>query len=482
MRDHRLSTLVRFENARSEACKVVRFATNVDQTRYLSEMAASATRRQPVRASPPTTEATRLTEGIFVDTSSRLRRPLRAAGAILAASVMLAGGLTACASDNSTTGSTGPTVELSANPATGSAIKVGFISPEGGAISLPEVRKAGEAATRYLNENGGGIAGHKIDLVVCNEHEEPASATKCANQMVEQKVSAVVSPFGSMGAVMLPIISGAGIPYIAQAPVSQAEMVSPDAFMIAGGVVSVLSAQATQAAKEGVKKFAVILGDSGDAASSVKALGDPMFAKAGVDFRVITVPASIADPTPNITAALASDKPDAVTIMGDTRQCTTTIKALQTVAPDIKKFMISTCIDKPVTDAVGAEAVAGSKAFTTVNLTDQNDESVKLFRSVMAKYASDVDTSGISYLGYQVVMSLAGVGGSLPKTDTVGPKDVMTAFRTAQNVPIPAAPGLHFTCNGKAVPMLPSICSSGILVSTISPDLKLVDTEVVNQH
>ncbi|WP_040518553.1 ABC transporter substrate-binding protein [Gordonia neofelifaecis] len=414
---------------------------------------------------------------------SRRARRLRAAGVVLAASAALAGGLTACSSDesSSTTSSSGPTVELTSNPASGEAIKIGFITPEGGAVSLPQLREAGEAAAKYLNENGGGIKGHKVDLVVCKELEEPASATSCANQMVEQKASVVVSPFTSTGAVILPILSGANIPYVAISGVSQAEMASPMAFMLTGGSVGAMSAMATQAAKDGVKKFSVIIGDTGDAAASTKALGEPMFKAAGVDLSVITVPTSIADPTPNITAAINENKPDAVTILGDSRQCTTALKALQTAAPGMKQYLISTCIDKSVVDAVGVDAIAGGTTFTTVNLDDQTDESVKVYRSVMAQYAPDVDPNGIAYMGYQAVMALNGLGAQLP-TGAVTAQDMTNALRTSKNVPVPAAPGLTYTCDGKAMPMLPSLCGMGVLVSKVSSDGKLTDTVVLNQH
>ena len=59
---------------------------------------------------------------------------------------------------------------------------------------MPQVAKAGEAVVKYLNGNAGGINGHKIDLVLCNQQEDPASATKCANEFVEKKVSVVAVP------------------------------------------------------------------------------------------------------------------------------------------------------------------------------------------------------------------------------------------------------------------------------------------------
>ncbi|MFW0795464.1 ABC transporter substrate-binding protein [Gordonia sp. CPCC 205515] len=410
-----------------------------------------------------------------------IRRALRTTTLLGATALLTVGGVTACADDSSSSGTAEATggasaAALPSNPATGDPIKVGYITPEGGAITLPMVREAGQAAADYLNNNGGGIGGHKVDLVVCKQQEDPASATKCANEMVEQKVAVVAAPFGGQGAVMVPIITGAGIPFVAQAPVSQVEMVTPSASMLSGGIVAVLAGQAATAAKDGVKKLSIIIGDTGDAAASVKAVGDPMFKQAGVDLNVVAVPTSVADPTPQITAGLA-DKPDAVTILGDTRQCISSLKALQTVAPTVKKYLIATCLDKPVVEAVGPQTIAGAKAFTTVNLSAQ-DPTVDLYKNVMATYAPDTDPAGIGYLGYQVIMSLGEVGKSL--TGPVTPQTFAAALANAKNVPLPAAPGLTFTCNGTAVPALKALCSKSILVSDIDANTKLENTVVVN--
>ncbi|AZG48243.1 ABC transporter substrate-binding protein [Gordonia insulae] len=410
--------------------------------------------------------------------SHSVKHALRTAATVGAVAVLAVGGLSACADDSSSGSgdSAGATSALPSNAATGDPIKVGFITPEGGPITVPMVREGGEAATEYLNNNGGGIGGHKIDLVVCKEQEDPASATSCANQMVEQKVSVVVAPFGSQGAVMLPIVAGAGIPYVAQAPVSMVEMMTPGAFMLSGGILAVFAGQAATAAKEGVKKVAVVISDAGDAASSVKAIGEPTFKAAGVEMDVITIPASAADPTPQITAGLA-DNPGAVTVLGETSQCISTIKALQTAAPTVKKYLIASCLDKQVIDSVGADAVTGAKAFTTVKL-DSDDPSSELYRSVMATYAPDTDPAGLAYLGYQVMMSLGEVGKSL--TGPVTPQDFMTALSSAKDVPLPAAPGLTFTCDGSAVPQLKTLCSKSILVSDVNADTKLENTVAVN--
>ncbi|QGP88180.1 ABC transporter substrate-binding protein [Gordonia sp. 135] len=404
-----------------------------------------------------------------------LKRVARTTAVLGCASVLTLGAITACADDSSESSSAGETSSLPSNAATGDPIKIGFITPEGGAVTTPMVREGGEAAVEYLNNNGGGIGGHKIDLVVCKQQEEPASATKCANQMIEEKVSVVVSPLGAQGAVMLPIVAGAGIPYVAQAPVSQAEMATPGSFMLSGGIVAVLAGQAATAAKDGLKKVTLIIGDSGDAAASVKALGEPMFKQANVELNVVTIPVGAADLTPQITAGLA-DNPDAVTVLGDTRQCISVLKTLQTVAPDAKKYLIASCLDKPVLDAVGNEAVSGSKAFTTVNLSS-DDPSVTLYRSVMAQYAPDTDPAGLAYIGYQVVAALGELKGL---EGTVDAQAFKKALSEAKDVPLPAAPGITFTCDGKAFPPLTSLCSKAILVSDVTADAKLENTVVTN--
>ncbi|MFM9378325.1 ABC transporter substrate-binding protein [Gordonia sp. VNK21] len=410
---------------------------------------------------------------------SNLKRTLRQAMVVGAAGALVFGGLTACSSDDdSTAASSGPTVELTENAPTGEAIKVGLIVPESGAISVPSVREGGEAAAEYLNANGGGVGGHKVELEICKEAEEPVSATKCANEMVAKKVSVVITPMGSQGAVMLPIVTGAGIPYVAQAPVSQVEMAAPKTYMLSSGIVGVLSAQAATAAKDGLKKVTVLIGDTGDAAASLKAMGEPIFSRAGVELKVVTVPVSVADPSAQIAAGLA-DKPDAVSILGDSRQCTSALKALQTAAPDVQKYLISSCLDRPVVEAVGEETYTNTKAFTTVDLTS-DAETVNLYRTVMAKYAPDTDPRGLAYMGYQTVMALAEVGTGL-QAGAVDAAAVDAAFGAARDLPLPAAPGLTFTCDGKAFPQLTSLCSKAMLVSDVGADLVFENTEVVNQ-
>jgi Periplasmic binding protein len=83
---------------------------------------------------------------------------------------------------------------------------------EGGAsVSEPTAREAAQAVVTYANANLGGIDGHPIDLIICKEQEDPASAATCANQMVADNVAAVVVTETAMGDVMAPIIQKAKV-------------------------------------------------------------------------------------------------------------------------------------------------------------------------------------------------------------------------------------------------------------------------------
>ncbi|MCX5042008.1 ABC transporter substrate-binding protein [Aldersonia sp. NBC_00410] len=406
------------------------------------------------------------------------RRGVRSALAVGASAVIVFAGATACSSDSdsSESSSAESTTTLPSDPATGTPIRLGFITLEGGPASLPMTREGAEAAVRYVNENAGGVAGHPIELVVCKQQEDPASATKCANDMVEQNVSAVLMGAGAQGAVMLPIIAGAGLPYIGSTGVSAPEMMSKESFMLTGGIPAVLSAQAQVAKERGMKKVSIIIGDSGGAIPAIRAIGDPVFKQAGVELGIITIPLGTPDPTPQITAGLA-DNPDAVTILGDPSMCISALTALQ-ATPQVQDFFVASCLDSSVVDAVGTDAVAGGTSFGATDVNSDDPDSV-LYRTVLEQYAPDTEPNGFASTGYQLVLGFARATEGI--TGEFTPEAIMTAMHQAKDVPLPAGGGITFTCDGKAIPMLVSVCSKEILVGAVDDEAHVQDFTVYNR-
>ncbi|MDJ0398938.1 ABC transporter substrate-binding protein [Rhodococcus rhodochrous] len=394
--------------------------------------------------------------------------------------LLLAGmfGLAACASDepqDDTAAAVSSTSALPSDPASGEPVKIGFVSTEGGAaVSLPEMREGAEAAVEYLNNNGGGLAGRPVELVVCKQQEEPTSATACANQFVEQQVAAVLSPGTSMGPAIVPIVIGAGIPYVTLNGVAPIELTSPEVASLSAGLPGTLTAAATAAQQEGMSTFTMFASDGGGIAAMIDQMGKPIFEGFGVQLDVVPVALGIPDPTPVVTAGLA-DNPEGVSFIGDAATCTSVLKAVQTTAPTVKKVLIPTCLDENVVKAIGIDNVKGNIGITATDALSDRPDSV-LFRSILAEYAPDLSPTGYGSTGYQTVMALAGATDGI--AGEVDAESIREALRTSENVEMPAGGGITFTCNGTAFPMMPSICSSQMLIGEIDDQGIPVDLTV----
>ncbi|MGW4369105.1 ABC transporter substrate-binding protein [Nocardia takedensis] len=369
----------------------------------------------------------------------------------------------------------GATTELPAKPASGTPVKIGFLSPEGGPLGqLPDARAAAEAATKYVNENLGGIAGRPIDLVVCKEKEDPASARDCANQLVAAGVVAVVAPATGQGDAVVPVIAGAGIPYVTTVGPSGAEMTTPNSFVLSGGVPAAFAGAAKYSAAQGYKRVAIVANDAGSVVASIKMLADPSFQGAGVAVDTIGVPVGTPDMTPQVSAALAQ-KPDAVFLVGESGLCTAVLRSLDTLGSKVDKLAVSTCLGQDVVEAAGTAAVEGAHVISSAEVVSDDPDTV-LFRTVMAKYTPDTDLYGFAFSGYQPLLGLVRAVQNVQGEFT--PAAVIEALRAARQVPVPLGSGLTFTCDGQQVFVLTSVCGRGAIVTTVR-DGKPADPQVI---
>ncbi len=350
--------------------------------------------------------------------------------------------------------------------ATGSPVKIGLLNPEGSAAAnFPESRVAAEAVVAYANEHLGGLAGHKIELDVCELHaEDPSTMTACANQMVQDRVAAVVATTGGNGELMAPIITKAGIAYTNFQGSSAIEFAGPNAFMWNGGVAATTVGLAKFAAKAGVKNITTYVIAVGDIPANIEA-GIPIFKAMGIDGKVVPIPPGAPDVTGQVQAGL-KDKPGAVVVLGEISTCIATLKGLKLLNANVDRYLTQKCADPAVYEAV-PDALDGAYLFTTAEGTSDHDEA-KIYRAVMAKYApADANLGGNATAGYQTMLALirmvnAGIGTNEPTAP-----NIIAALKAAKNVPLPVGHGMTLTCDGTALPKLPNVCSAGSLVGEI---------------
>ncbi len=402
-------------------------------------------------------------------------------------------GLAACSSGSSSTGSAAAgsgSASASANAAStaglsqflpgkkasGTPVKVGLINNEGSSpVAEPSTGDAAVAAADYANAELGGIAGHPIQVVRCAENEDVASATACANEMVQDNVAAVVIGTTGLGDTMVPIITKAGIPYVSATGSSTDELTSPGTFMWTGGFPSDLGGMAEYSKQHGYKNVTAFVISTPSALQGAKAVGGAAFKAAGVGFTIEAVPEAVPDATAQVTAGLAS-KPGAVAIIADAGTCSSVLKALNVVSPGLQAMGNSSCINSSVLTALGSQ-MNGFLEFGRSD-TQSGQPEANLYQYVMAKYYPSANPTGDSVTGYQGMLGLVRATAALTGDPT--PAAVTTAIKAAKGVTLPAGAGLTFTCDGKAMAGLPSNCSGGDVVLTIQNG-KPVNPQVLSQ-
>lgn len=233
----------------------------------------------------------------------RVSRNHRSAARVVAIlATILAVSLTACSSSDSGGESTGAA----------STIKVMTWAPlETQLTNYPAITESAKAWGQYINEQGG-INGHKVEVITCDEGGDPTKATNCARQAIQEKVTAVVGSFGYTGDATIPLLKGANIAWFGGCcPNSPTEYTSDNAFILGNGPA--WSAAVTdKAAEDGAKKIAYVGCDG--CQIYLPPMENTLKAR-GMEFhREVTIPAQAQDYSPQAAEALA-DGTDAVILV-----------------------------------------------------------------------------------------------------------------------------------------------------------------------
>jgi branched-chain amino acid transport system substrate-binding protein len=387
----------------------------------------------------------------------------------------------------STEGGTDETVDEAAlgepNPAAGEPVKVGFISASEAdnalAAQFAPIEDGMNMAVEYANEYRGGLGGRPIELFICQGGETPAGTQDCSNQMVNEGVVVVVSPFTANGASVVPIVTAAAIPYFANSGTSAEELRGAGAFSVTGGFPATLAAYAGHARDNDIAKFTIMATDGPGVIDALSGLGNLVFNAAGVEFEITPVPVGTADMTPQLQAAAAGGA-GAIGMVGDVTFCSTFLQGYETLALEQPKYVIGTCIDPTVVDTYGGVLEGATMAGAPPR--DPSDPDVELFAAMTQKYNPDIDPdpteSGSEAIGVSTLFALLNVMDGY--TGEVTAATVMEQIRTKTDVPIFLGEGATFTCDGTAIPLLPNICSADVTIGTLDAEGVLTDPETVD--
>jgi branched-chain amino acid transport system substrate-binding protein len=397
----------------------------------------------------------------------------RVVGAVVAASLIFAA---ACSSSSNSTAPTTQPISAdvlgSPNPARGTPVKVGLITngadcAQCGGAPAAETPVA-QATVKWLNQYMNGLAGHKIDLEVCDDAIDPGKTSDCANQMIRDGVAAVV--IGSDGVIETSwkILHDAGIPVINYAATQKSLLDdSKSTFVLADPAAFVVSTPIGVAKNAGVQNVSVMVLDLPIATDIYGGNTPSLFARQGLKLDVVPAPLGTPDMTPQAQQVVAKNPDGVVMIVGNDQFCIAAIDGLAAVGFTGKVALISQCLTAATRKAIPGSRLNGITVAAIAPQGDNTDASMKQYQAVLDKYATTkVDPNDAVPL--MVFSSLGALSVATQHLQgAVTPQSVITAFRTMPNEVLPGAGGRHFRCDSKASPTEAAVCSVSVFAGTL---------------
>ena len=378
--------------------------------------------------------------------------------------------MTACSSSSSSASGTKTTSTTSSassllgpsKPATGTPVKIGFVSDgKSQAVDNSSEIPAAKATATYVNEHLGGLGGHPIEIDGCETALTPAGATDCANQMITDKVAAVLVNQSGEASSIYTGVSAGGIPFVAHEVADQNVLTGKNSYVLTNALADFVG-PAKVAQDGGAKRAAVIVINVPGTVGPLNSIGKIFYKNAGVALDIVAVPPGTPDMTSQVQAEL-SKGPDQIQVIGDESFCTSALKAMKTLGFSKTVVVISQCIT-----ATSAQSIPGGYAgmkVVTVTSSDPADADLQLFHAVMSTYSSGTEISFATPGAYATVLGFARATSAL--TGDVTPASVEAAMAAMSPQRQPLGAGSTFQCNGKQITYTPPVCSTAVLVATL---------------
>jgi branched-chain amino acid transport system substrate-binding protein len=395
----------------------------------------------------------------------RLRWFSVTAAAVLA---LTAAGCSSSSSSSSSTPSSGSTTAAASSSvfgtpkkATGSPYVFGMINDETGAVTFPEARQGSIAAVDYVNNYLDGINGHPIVIDSCTGDGTPATAARCANQLVAAHPLAILGAADVGAPASIPIYQHADLAYLGGIPFTPVPETASNSIQFWSVSVGDNAAAAVYAGKTlGVKSVALVYFSNAQGESIIPEI-TPVFKAAGVT-TIKYVPLSPTSPDPSPQAALVESSGAQLAYVDVPNGCGNMLKALKTVGFTGKIMGIDPCGAPPVIAAAagGAEGMYIASPFV---LQSGSSQQAQLFQAAMKKWAAPgtlIDS--ISTAGFATVMNVQQVLSTISGTPTTA--SILAAFKSGTHQNFLSHP---YTCDGQALKGAPAICNDYYLMNQV---------------
>lgn len=233
------------------------------------------------------------------------RRNSRSSLGIIGGAVALLLAAAACSSSGS-----GSASSSTGSNASGTPLKIGLITVVGTALNFTDQVAAANAAIRQVNSQGG-IDGHRLQLVFCNEALNPNDGQACARDMVNDHVMAMVGTLAPTSEQTInTILAQAGIAQVG--PETQGPgATDKNSYLLGAPPMLNEVAYAKYAGLQGAKRVDTILLDSPITSADVPTLKKVLPTVGATLGTVVTSSQQGGDLSPQ-AAALMKDNPQVI--------------------------------------------------------------------------------------------------------------------------------------------------------------------------
>jgi branched-chain amino acid transport system substrate-binding protein len=348
-----------------------------------------------------------------------------------------------------------------AKKATGTPYVFGMINDETGAVTFPEARQGSIAAVNYVNDYLDGINGHPIVIDACTGDGTPATAARCANQLVAKHPLAILGAADVGAPASIPIYQHASLAYLGGIPFTPVPETAPNSVQFWSVSVGDNAAAAVYAGKTlGVKSVAIVYFNNPQGASLLPLI-TPVLKAAGVT-TVKDIPLSPTSPDPSPQAALIESSGAQLAYVDVPNGCGNVLKALKSVGYSGKVMGIDPCGAPPVL-AASAGGANGMYIASPFVLQSGRSAQARLFTAAMTKWAAPgtlIDS--ISTAGFATVVNVRQVLSTITGTPTTA--TILAAFRAGTHPNFLSHP---YTCDGQALKGAAAICNDNYLMNQV---------------
>jgi ABC-type branched-subunit amino acid transport system substrate-binding protein len=277
------------------------------------------------------------------------RRDCRSSLRIIGGAIAVLVAAAACSSSGS-----GSAASSTGSSASGTPLKIGLITVVGTALNFTDQVAAANAAIRQVNSQGG-IDGHPLQLVFCNEALDPNDGAACARDMVGDHVMAMVGTLAPTSEQTVnTILAQAGIVQVG--PETQGPgATDKNSYLLGAPPILNEVAYAKYAGLQGAKRVDTILLDSPITSADVPTLKKVLPTVGATLGTVVTSTQQGGDLSPQ-AAALMKDNPQVVIFNTSPASAIALMKAMDQLGYQGTFETVPNALTLPEIQGLGAEA------------------------------------------------------------------------------------------------------------------------------